>query len=155
MVQPILLYIVDHDPLIDPADVCGLGLQSKYCSTVSDKYNWDIEIDEGSSNEIAPLEIEGTFKVLQLSDIHYDPIYEPYGNSQCGEPMCCRKGQNATNTSGKVAGYWGDYDNCDLPWHALIDALEHINSTHEVRSPELLFFPRISKYKRSFYFIMK
>ncbi|XP_043271532.1 sphingomyelin phosphodiesterase-like [Venturia canescens] len=128
---PILLFIVDQDQQIDPADVCGLGLQSEYCSTISDKYNWQIEIDENPPNDIVPPDVEGDFKVLQLTDIHYDPVYEPYGNSQCGEPMCCRKGQNDTNTGDSVAGYWGDYNDCDLPWHALIDALVHMNSTHK------------------------
>lgn len=80
---------------------------------------------------------------MQITDIHYDPKYEPYGNSNCKEPMCCRKGQNNTNntttatttttmSSSEIAGYWGDYNKCDSPWHAIIDALHHIKATHQV-----------------------
>lgn len=68
-------------------------------------------------------------KILQLTDIHYDPNYEVNGNAACAEPTCCRKGQNKTGVT-KLAGYWGDYGDCDTPWHAVEDALQHITDTH-------------------------
>ncbi|EGC30266.1 hypothetical protein DICPUDRAFT_158024 [Dictyostelium purpureum] len=53
-----------------------------------------------------------TMKILHLSDIHVDPIYEQGMNADCGEPLCCR----AVNGPGKgsnAAGKWGHYS-CDV-----------------------------------------
>lgn len=30
-----------------------------------------------------------------------------------------------------AAGYYGDYRNCDVPWHSVVSAMKHINSTHK------------------------
>lgn len=70
--------------------------------------------------------------IVQLSDIHFDPKYEPNGNAFCEDPICCRAGQNETNVSARLAGFWGDYNNCDTPWHSVIEAFSHVNNTHQV-----------------------
>lgn len=79
------------------------------------------------------------FKILQVTDIHYDPLYEPNGNADCNEPTCCRMGQNKTSENKKLAGYWGDFNNCDSPWHAVIDALDQMKSQKSVKT-FILFF---------------
>eukprot|EP00026_Physarum_polycephalum_P006279 Phypoly_transcript_06321.p1 GENE.Phypoly_transcript_06321~~Phypoly_transcript_06321.p1 ORF type:complete len:568 (+),score=61.40 Phypoly_transcript_06321:78-1781(+) len=48
--------------------------------------------------------------VLHLTDIHVDPLYTPGLLTKCGEPLCCRPPNPATEPA---AGQWGDY-NCDL-----------------------------------------
>lgn len=108
-------------------------MESKSCPFNIEKYEWTIPLDHISTEKI-PLKEESndTIKIIQITDIHYDPKYEPNGNSFCNEPTCCRKGQNITNSSDKTAGYWGDYNKCDTPWHSLVDALDHIKVTHQV-----------------------
>jgi len=112
-------------------------LESQFCPLIDDEFNWTIDIDDTSP--IQPNSTKGSddiINIVQITDIHYDPNYESYGNSDCGEPTCCRRGQNNTNVSGKLAGYWGDYNSCDSPWHAVVDALDHIKATHEVSKTE-------------------
>ena len=72
--------------------------------------------------------------IIQISDIHYDPIYTPDGNAECGEPMCCRSKQGTPKTPEAAAGFWGDYRYCDLSWHAFEDALAQIKKAHTVGS---------------------
>ncbi|XP_076651995.1 sphingomyelin phosphodiesterase 1 [Halictus rubicundus] len=126
---PTVLYIVDTKPNLTADTICGVIFESKSCPLANPEFEWSIVIDNSSAIEIAENEAEEPLKILQLTDFHYDPAYEPRGNAQCGEPLCCRKGQNNTNVK-SLAGYWGDYNSCDTPWHAIVDALTHINDTH-------------------------
>lgn len=130
--QPTILYIIDSKPNLTGSTICGVILESKSCPLINDQFNWVINIDSGPPKLIDVDESEEIINILQITDIHYDPNYEPYGNAYCDEPVCCRRGQNDTNTSNEVAGYWGDYNQCDSPWHAVVDVLEQIRDTHEV-----------------------
>lgn len=107
-------------------------LQTRSCATAGPKYEWTVTIDSSLPKKFETESTHETIKILQITDIHYDPLYEPNGNSHCDEPTCCRKGQNITNTSGKTAGYWGDYNDCDSPWHAVVDTLDHMKNVHTV-----------------------
>ncbi|CAL7948927.1 unnamed protein product [Xylocopa violacea] len=126
---PIILYIVDSRPNLDAATICGVVLESKFCPLNNSDFEWSIDINN-SNPIIIENETQELMKVLQLSDLHYDPLYEPNGNSNCGEPVCCRVGQNKTGVT-SLAGYWGDYKSCDTPWHAIVDAFKHIKDTHQ------------------------
>jgi hypothetical protein len=45
------------------------------------------------------------FKVIQLSDLHFDFEYQNGTEAQCGKPICC---QGAPDPHAKLqAGYWG------------------------------------------------
>lgn len=107
-------------------------MESKSCPLINDEYNWIIDIHGGPPKLIQAEDTDETINIVHITDLHYDPNYELYGNSGCNEPTCCRKGQNDTNTSGKTAGYWGDYNYCDTPWHGVVDALDHVKTTHQV-----------------------
>lgn len=113
--------------------VCGVVLESKSCPLSDPEFDWNIHIDNNSNAIITDNETQKQIKILQITDLHYDPLYEPYGNSICREPVCCRKGQNEPNMT-QFAGFWGDYNSCDTPWHAITDALNHIKDTHQVIS---------------------
>lgn len=128
---PIILHIVDSKPNLNANTICGVVLESKSCPLKAKEYEWTISLDNIPDRTITRKEESNdAIKIVQITDIHYDPKYEPYGNPECGEPTCCRKGQNDTNSS-KLAGFWGDYNNCDTPWHSVVDALSHINTTHQ------------------------
>lgn len=125
---PILLHIVDSRPNLTSTTICGVLLESPSCPLRDPQYDWTVSIDNGPPQTSLPSRGDN-LKILQLTDIHYDPNYEVNGNAACAEPTCCRKGQNKTGVT-KLAGYWGDYGDCDTPWHAVEDALQHITDTH-------------------------
>lgn len=125
------MYIIDNEQSITHDDICGILLQNQECSDLSKKFDWTIDVNDDSPI-IFDIDSRGKkLKILQITDIHYDPLYQPSGNADCDEPTCCRRGQS---TNGKIneksAGFWGDYNNCDLPWHSIVDALEHIKTQH-------------------------
>ncbi|KXJ15601.1 Sphingomyelin phosphodiesterase [Exaiptasia diaphana] len=68
-------------------------------------------------------------RVLHISDIHLDPLYQEGASSDCGEPLCCRK-TDPQAEPGNGAGKYGDYA-CDTPLITLENMLKHINDTQE------------------------
>lgn len=69
-------------------------------------------------------------KIMHLTDIHYDPLYLPGGNADCYEKeICCqRESRLKINGSYVPAGHWGDYHNCDIPWHSIQAAFDDIKA---------------------------
>lgn len=55
-------------------------------------------------------------RIAHITDIHYDPLYTPGLDTDCGEPICCRPpdGPAPAGNGTRVAGRYGDY-NCDTP----------------------------------------
>ncbi|XP_076234537.1 sphingomyelin phosphodiesterase [Calliopsis andreniformis] len=132
---PIIMYIVDSRPNLTANTICGVVLESKSCPLTNPEYNWSININKGPNvvvgeHNVTEHNVTEEINILQLTDFHYDPEYEPNGNTNCGEPVCCRKGQNTTNAN-SLAGFWGDYASCDTPWHSIIDVFSHIKQTHQ------------------------
>ncbi|XP_012143489.2 sphingomyelin phosphodiesterase 1 isoform X1 [Megachile rotundata] len=128
--MPIILHIVDSRENLTANTICGTILESKSCPLKDPEFKWNITLSNDAATIIPDNETEEKMKIVQITDIHYDPLYEPNGNANCKEPVCCRKGQNTTGTT-SLAGYWGDYQSCDTPFHAVIDALTQINDTHK------------------------
>ncbi|KAJ8940101.1 hypothetical protein NQ318_016017, partial [Aromia moschata] len=71
-----------------------------------------------------------TFKVLHLSDTHYDPYYMEGSNADCAEPLCCRFTNGPAANKESAAGKWGDYRKCDSPKVTVDNMLQHIQETH-------------------------
>ncbi|XP_063982786.1 sphingomyelin phosphodiesterase-like [Diachasmimorpha longicaudata] len=69
-------------------------------------------------------------KVLQLSDIHYDPYYEEGSNAECGNPLCCRSINGKPTNPKDAAGKWGDYRGCDTPKRTIDNMFKHIQTIH-------------------------
>lgn len=69
-------------------------------------------------------------KLVQITDIHVDPYYEPGSEANCGEPLCCRSTNGLAKSKDRGAGIWGDYRNCDTPVQTLRHVLKHINEMH-------------------------
>ncbi|KAK0094986.1 hypothetical protein PV326_009487 [Microctonus aethiopoides] len=135
---PVILYIIDNDVTINERDVCGLLLQDQMCVSSPLRYEWTININTEPPKLITKQPSQKSLKILQITDLHYDPLYEPGGNAGCDEPTCCRRGQNKTGGNTLKAGYWGDFNNCDVPWHAVVDALDHMKEQHE--NIDLIYF---------------
>ena len=94
-------------------------------------------------------------RILQLTDFHWDPKYRPGLSNKCGEPLCCREGNEqgiffssmkyypsqilpiawlsklspslcvCAGNGSTAAGYWGDY-NCDVPFHTLENLFQYL-----------------------------
>lgn len=71
-------------------------------------------------------ELASTFRVLHLSDTHYDPEYVEGSLASCNEPLCCRTASGEVKNDTDRAGRWGDLRHCDLPFRTLDNMLEHI-----------------------------
>lgn len=81
---------------------------------------------------------EAPFKVLHLSDFHYDPLYKEGTNADCDLPLCCEEENGPPVVPEKAAGFWGDYRVCDTPWRAVTNLMDHVTE-QGVRSWYTLF----------------
>ncbi|XP_044255462.1 sphingomyelin phosphodiesterase-like [Tribolium madens] len=125
----VFLYIVDNSPQLDSHRVCGTILQSHGCH--GKNFDWSVNLPSGNSPQIRPNYNQSTsFKILQLSDIHYDLNYTANGNAECGEYACCQKDQGEASSPQNACGYWSDYRRSDLPWHLVEETIKQVK-THK------------------------
>ncbi|XP_050420386.1 sphingomyelin phosphodiesterase-like [Adelges cooleyi] len=107
-------------------DVCG----DEYDPT----HDWDVvfpPVPKPTPTEIKiPKEPIPQFKVLHLSDNHFDPHYEEGTNADCKEPLCCRLTNGLAADNQSKAGRWGDYGKCDTPKRTVDNMLQHIVANH-------------------------
>ncbi|XP_065347089.1 sphingomyelin phosphodiesterase-like [Cloeon dipterum] len=113
---------------ITPEDICGYSYYSSGCWVGGPQYEWTLDLSflgPKPTPETPQLPDPGapTLKVLQFTDVHIDPNYQVGGNAECGDLNCCRADQGAPATPEAAAGYWGDYRDCDTPYHAFQDML--------------------------------
>lgn len=71
-----------------------------------------------------------TFKVLQLTDLHFDPYFVPGSRTDCGEPVCCRSIHGPAQSLATMAGIWGEYTDCDTPFFTIENALQRVSQEH-------------------------
>lgn len=129
-------YIIKNT-VIDSREMCGLFMQFGFCNTgTHPDYEWSLDVDNTGGAVTAPksnipAKSANDLKILHLTDIHHDPMYVPGSLAECDEPMCCQRHSDVAQGTSKAAGYWGDYRECDLPWHTFDNALEHIKSNNQ------------------------
>ena len=121
---------------IGPDEICSFVIGDA-CDNVYNPYHeWEVAFPPVAKPEIhdIPLPKAGvpTFKVLHISDTHYDPYYAEGSNADCNEPLCCRLTNGRPLTPNNAAGKWGDYRKCDTPKRTVDHMLEHIADTHTV-----------------------
>ncbi|XP_054719255.1 sphingomyelin phosphodiesterase-like [Uloborus diversus] len=120
---------------LDPSEFCGVLIEG--CGkVVNPLHNWTIPLTPFPKPPVRPplppKPGAPIARVLHLSDVHLDPLYQEGSNADCGEPLCCREDSGKPAGPRTTAGYWGDYRNCDLPLRTLENMLSHINRTHKV-----------------------
>jgi sphingomyelin phosphodiesterase len=74
-------------------------------------------------------------RVLHLTDLHIDFEYQPHTLADCDQPLCCRavsSSKNKTYDPSRLAGFWGDYRNCDVPIWTVENMFEHIAENEQV-----------------------
>ncbi|BFF93101.1 sphingomyelin phosphodiesterase [Drosophila madeirensis] len=134
--MPSVEYIMRNSE-IDSQSFCSLFMEFSFCNTGSNQdYNWTLAVD--STGEAitgpkadTPQATGSDLKICHFSDIHHDPLYEPGSLASCAEPMCCQRNKDTVQGTSEAAGYWGDYRDCDLPWHSLESALDHAVATEK------------------------
>ncbi|XP_072766860.1 sphingomyelin phosphodiesterase [Anoplolepis gracilipes] len=117
-----------------PAQICSFVIGDACDDTFNPLHEWEVAFPPVKKPPIKPpippQENVPTFKVLHISDTHYDPYYQEGANAECNEPLCCRLTNGAPLTASAAAGRWGDYRKCDTPKRTLDHMLKHIADTH-------------------------
>lgn len=95
--QEVILFVVDSRPQLTAKIICGMILQASNCAVADPNSDYEIEVDYPDSGIVAPPKPQAgnstekqTYRVLHLTDFHYDPKYKAGSNAQCEEPTCCR-----------------------------------------------------------------
>lgn len=71
--------------------------------------------------------ISHQFRILHITDIHYDDLYSVGSASQCNKFLCCQKENTVTSVYEDIAGYWGSWGKCDAPRNLVMDTFRHIS----------------------------
>lgn len=107
------LFIVDNQLRLTPEIFCAIYDQGR-CGVVSDpEFDLKISVDRvappitGSKNHTSKRDNE--FKIVHITDIHYDLHYQVGNLAVCTAPVCCRDSQGLPQNPGDGAGYWGSY----------------------------------------------
>ncbi|KAI3383949.1 hypothetical protein SNEBB_006858 [Seison nebaliae] len=89
-----------------------------------DKFKeFDDEIKKGVNN------MNSSFYILQLTDLHIDELYVDGSCADCNEPLCCHL--NSTGKCRLNGGYYGSLNNCDVPLRTYEGILQHIQLNHQ------------------------
>jgi len=128
---PEVYYVMKHTDQ-NPEQICGFMFGEACNNQPSQRHEWDILLPPINKPQPDSFQHsnEKTFKVLQLSDTHFDPFYEEGTNANCGEPLCCRSSSGPIMYEDDRAGYWGDYRKCDTPLRTLESMYRHIVERH-------------------------
>ncbi|XP_063533320.1 sphingomyelin phosphodiesterase 1-like [Cydia strobilella] len=98
--MPILTYIIKNTPEATPRTFCGLILQAasdpNVCVYTDPRFEWQVDLPDPVTVHASPTTDTTPLTVAIITDAHLDPLYEPYGAAYCGQPTCCRKGQNTS-----------------------------------------------------------
>ncbi|CAH0561026.1 unnamed protein product, partial [Brassicogethes aeneus] len=120
---------------LEPLEICSL-LLGEPCGDVSiPKHEWTVQLPETPKPDVtsSPIPEPGmpTFKVLHLSDTHFDPEYVAGSPANCEEPLCCRIDSTPSTKEAIIpAGLWGSYQKCDSPGNIITNMLKHIAQQH-------------------------
>lgn len=78
-----------------------------------------------------------TLKVLHITDVHIDEHYEEKTDSECTQPLCCRKVSDGVKNSEK-SHYWGTRRSCDIPFRTFEATMEA--AKRKLPNPDLIFW---------------
>ncbi|CAD5234383.1 unnamed protein product [Bursaphelenchus xylophilus] len=127
------LYVLEQ-MVLSPRQFCGLMLDE--CGIPNNPFdgNWTLnlppkpDIFKDRPAKQADQENRPIFRVLQVSDLHFDFEYENGTEADCGKPVCCQGAP--VPVPKKSAGYWGTLAACDIPLRTVESMFAHIAGTH-------------------------
>lgn len=141
-----MVYVLEQVEM-SPAQICSFVIGDACEDIYNPLHDWEVAFPPVDKPLIkapsTPIEGRPSFKVLHLSDTHYDPYYEEGSNADCTEPLCCRLTNGPPLSPSAAAGKWGDYRKCDTPKRTIDNMLEHIINVHPVR---FLYSCYVNKY---------
>ncbi|XP_055587590.1 sphingomyelin phosphodiesterase-like [Uranotaenia lowii] len=132
----VFLYIVDTRPDLRVDSACAVAYQSSACLLDDSEYmDWTVNVDPAKkpitgSKAFNQRRSPNDIKIVQITDFHYDLKYAVDHNANCGLLACCRNDQGIPENPEDRAGRWGDYRQCDTPWDAVEDLIDHIAENH-------------------------
>ncbi|XP_050517642.1 sphingomyelin phosphodiesterase 1-like isoform X1 [Diabrotica virgifera virgifera] len=136
---PVLKYVFNNIENVDPELVCTIVLQTENCTYSKPALSWTTRIPRRTLPKYPKHEKDPNkrpLKILHLTGPHVSFDYEENGAVDCGAPLCCKKGLG-NKSSGRNAGYWGEYT-CDIPPWLYGDTLQQISNTH--KDLDLIYF---------------
>ncbi|XP_063219326.1 sphingomyelin phosphodiesterase isoform X2 [Bacillus rossius redtenbacheri] len=128
-----VVYVLQQVTL-GPEEICSFVIGDACGDVYNPTHEWHVAFPPVQKPDVVPQKPPSpgapTFKVLHLSDTHFDPYYHEGSNANCKEPLCCRLTNGPARTSHDAAGRWGDYRKCDTPKRTVDHMLQHISNTH-------------------------
>ncbi|KAL1391554.1 hypothetical protein pipiens_003132 [Culex pipiens pipiens] len=130
------IYIFDNRPSLGSDSVCAVIFQSSACILSDPEFlDWSVNVDASGrpvteSKHFPSARGPNDIKIVQITDLHYDPKYQMGYNAVCNRPACCRNDQGIPEDPSEQAGRWGDYRDCDSPWDAIEDVIDHVAEFH-------------------------
>nr|CAD7578691.1 unnamed protein product [Timema californicum] len=119
---------------LGPDKICSFVIGDACGDVYNPTHEWKVVFPPVQKPDVTPQKAPSpgapTFKVLHLSDTHFDPYYQEGTNADCKEPLCCRLTNGPALSPHTAAGRWGDYRKCDTPKRTVDHMLQHISSTH-------------------------
>lgn len=127
----VIIYIIDNKN-IKPEEVCGVYYQYSGCINPSakkwvidippHKAEFEVKVDQSSKNPL---------NFVQITDVHYDPLYKAGSNAKCDLPLCCEERNGIPVDPLNAAGTYGDYRVCDMSKNSLVDLLSEIRKSQK------------------------
>nr|XP_027237777.1 sphingomyelin phosphodiesterase-like [Penaeus vannamei] len=78
---------------------------------------------------------DSVVRILHLSDLHADLLYDEGSAVHCAHPSCCRHAYGDPGPGEEAAGRWGALAKCDIPLRTLTDLLDQAALTE----PDLVY----------------
>ncbi|XP_039289630.1 sphingomyelin phosphodiesterase isoform X2 [Nilaparvata lugens] len=128
-----VVYVLNRLKL-GPEEICSFVIGDACGDVYNPTHEWQVVFPPVPKPTVIPIpnptEGGATFKVLHLSDTHFDPYYQEGTNADCKEPLCCRLTNGPAPDAASAAGAWGDYRKCDTPKRTIDNMFQHIAATH-------------------------
>nr|CAD7604737.1 unnamed protein product [Timema genevievae] len=103
-----------------PDKICSFVIGDACGDVYNPTHEWKVVFPPVQKPDVTPQKAPSpgapTFKVLHLSDTHFDPYYQEGTNADCKEPLCCRLTNGPALSTHTAAGRWGDYRNFPPPF---------------------------------------
>ncbi|XP_044758085.1 sphingomyelin phosphodiesterase-like [Coccinella septempunctata] len=126
----VIIYIIDNKN-IKPEEVCGVYFQYSGCINPFAK-KWTIDIPPHSADSVKLQKSNGNLlNIVQITDVHYDPLYKAGTNAKCDMPLCCEERNGIPTDHQNAAGTFGDYRVCDMSKNSLVDLMTVIRKTQK------------------------
>jgi sphingomyelin phosphodiesterase len=128
-----VVYIVDSRPSLTATQMCSFVLQGE-CGGPDPVFNFEINVSPGppvtQSKSVSAPRSPDELVIIHFTDIHIDENYLVNGWGNCGNPVCCRRNDGMPSNPADAAGFWGDFRDCNTPFHTVENMMRQIRAQH-------------------------